>query len=956
MSRIHQIPIRMKTPVKKISAYSLIYALFASCLTMISIGFMAENSYGATLETLRFSRNKVASIFNAQGNAPMQCYEAAGTCGGPRTTQFEQSLPVGGHFKVNRGGTPSFRATFYICDANDSCQSYGNANIYAYKPGEYFLLRFRPANRVVTNRQDLIDRLLVFSLGSADPYQVPIGEMISWTFDSSTNRQGSYFEPPSAASAGVLGTLRSGSTLTGTESYLGIDVEVTRQWKRSDSYRAMNNVGGTDIPGATGQTYTLTDADVGKYIRYSISLRNMHGSVSGVGSDYALVSAAIRLALNPTFSSVVPTLGGFTFNVSNYDPTFTFAATSSAGGVTLGVPVGTNLPVTVTGLTSNQSAQVTITTNKFGFPQGSGNISGVSIESAITPTTGPVGRWIAASIAKQSGTMLIANQGGYLYTSNDNGINWAQRASIQNWSGVTQSDNGQTMFAIVAGGQMYKSIDMGLNWAAVAIARNWRTIACNSDCSVVLAAETEGRLFRSVDFGASWSETESVRNWRSVAVSANGNTMLALPYGGQTYISTNIGATWSTGTGNGNQSQWVSAALSADGSKFFVAPFIGGISYSANRGSTWNSYLTPANTTSISYADDVNRLLQCGNDGAIATSSTMGASVTRLNANQIPWSSCDISSNGNVLIATSTTGLIYVSTDGGGSWTARSLDSGNVKRRAIIADEEGKQLYAAVYGGKLETSLNSGSTWTVALDLVQNWAGLCASNSFGKIYAVAYQGFIYKSMNGGVTWEKVELKKLPWISVACSSDGSTVVAVAKGGQIYNSTDSGVTWVPREQKRKWVGVALSSSGNKAAAVVEGGYIYTSDDSGASWTQRGSARNWSAIASSSNGNKLVATVAQGKLYISSNGGLSWTANDSNRNWVNVVSSASGNKLIAVVGTGRIYTSSNSGSTWTAREAARNWRALFIAGNGNRAFTADYGKKLYSSTDSGETWTAL
>ncbi|MFM8622591.1 MAG: WD40/YVTN/BNR-like repeat-containing protein [Holophagaceae bacterium] len=941
---------------QKFSATSLIYALVASCLALVPIIVSAESSSAATLETIRFPRNKVASIYINARQEPMSCYQSSGTCGGTKTSQNEYSLPAGGHFKVFAYPNPNYRAGLSVCNSSDSCQNYGDGNIYAYKANEYFLLRFRAPAPL--GGAPGPDHLLVFSLGSADPYLLSNGSSISWTFNSSNGREGAYNAAPSSASAAISGQVQAGSTLTGIDTYTGVDVEITRQWKRSDYYRPLSNVGGANIPGATGSTYTLTEADVGKYIRYSIQLRNMQGSASafGVGSDYALVAAAPRLALNSTFGATTSTYGGLTVNVTNYDATFTYGATVTGGSVSVGVASGTNLPLTVTGLSSAQNVQVTVTTTKSGFPNGTGTVAGVSLESAITSTTGPIGRWVASSIAKQSKTLLVANQGGYLYTSTDNGLNWVQRASIQNWSTVAQSDNGTTMIAAVAGSYMYKSIDSGATWNVVAPERNWRSVACSSDCSVILGAEANGKLYRSIDSGGTWLQMESTRNWRSVSISANGNTMLALPHDGQPYISVNRGINWSTGSTNFVNPNWTSAAVSADGSKIFAAPFMGWIAYSENSGSTWSQYMVPISTTAIGHAGTVNKLMHCGNDGVVTLGSGVGISVESVAANPTPWVSCSISADGNVLLATSTTGLLSTSTNGGTNWTVRSINSGNVKRRAIVATESGNEIYSAVYGGKIEYSSNGGVTWSTAFDLTGNWIGICASTSLNKIYAVAYQGFIYQSMDSGATWNKVEFRNLSWVGIACSADGSTAVAVAKGGNIYNTTDSGTNWTPRDEKRKWVGVALSSNGTKAAVVVEGGFVYTSSNSGDNWTQRGSSRNWSAIASSGNGNKLVATVAKGKIYVSSNSGESWSAKESNRNWLNVVSSTSGNKLIAVVGTGRIYTSSDSGSAWKAQESARNWRGLFVAGNGNRAFAADFGRKLYSSTDSGETWTAL
>ena len=371
--------------MRKFSATVVIQALFAACLSFIPVLILSESASAATLETLRFPRNKVASIYDAQGRDPLDCYKSSGTCGGPRTASYELTLPAGGYFKVNAYPNPTYRVGYYICNANDSCDSYDSANIYAYKPGEYFLLRVKPRESRIK------DYLLVFSLGSANPYLVPIGTTISWTFDSAIAGQGTYFNSPSSASARITGTLRAGSTLTGSESYVGVDVEITRQWKRSDYYRPLSNVGGDNISGANGNTYTLTNADVGKYIRYNVQLRNMQGreSVFGVSSDYALVLPALQAALTPEFGTYTRTADGFTVAITNYNTSYTWAGTATNGGSVAFSGTNGNGLATITGVPPNTASTVTITTTRTDYNSGTATTtSTTSLNSALTPTFG----------------------------------------------------------------------------------------------------------------------------------------------------------------------------------------------------------------------------------------------------------------------------------------------------------------------------------------------------------------------------------------------------------------------------------------------------------------------------------------------------------------------------------------------------------------------------------------
>jgi titin len=89
-------------------------------------------------------------------------------------------------------------------------------------------------------------------------------------------------------------------------------------------------------------------------------------------------SAAIGTALTPTFAQSTSTADGFTAQVTNYNASFTWNASSSAGGAEISE---TGL-VTVTGLTSEQSATVTISTTRVGFASGAGDVSGSAATGA----------------------------------------------------------------------------------------------------------------------------------------------------------------------------------------------------------------------------------------------------------------------------------------------------------------------------------------------------------------------------------------------------------------------------------------------------------------------------------------------------------------------------------------------------------------------------------------------
>jgi hypothetical protein len=79
--------------------------------------------------------------------------------------------------------------------------------------------------------------------------------------------------------------------------------------------------------------------------------------------------------LTPAFDTPVPTSNGFTVQVTNYDAAFDWSVGTTAGTVSINE---TGL-ITVTGLSSGQSATVTVGTSRLGYPNGSATVEGVAL-------------------------------------------------------------------------------------------------------------------------------------------------------------------------------------------------------------------------------------------------------------------------------------------------------------------------------------------------------------------------------------------------------------------------------------------------------------------------------------------------------------------------------------------------------------------------------------------------
>jgi photosystem II stability/assembly factor-like uncharacterized protein len=171
---------------------------------------------------------------------------------------------------------------------------------------------------------------------------------------------------------------------------------------------------------------------------------------------------------------------------------------------------------------------------------------------------------------------------------------------------------------------------------------------------------------------------------------------------------------------------------------------------------------------------------------------------------------------------------------------------------SVAGSADGSKLVAAVNGGGIYTSTNSGATWTLTSALGWPRWTCVASSADGTILAAVSgeaQGNVYISTNSGASWNNrnegmvfpsLPMFDSPYGSAVCLSADGTKLVVAENiydwvidnfdyGLIYTSTNSGTTWnagYESEPSDYWSSVACSADGTKSVAAVYGGRIYTS----------------------------------------------------------------------------------------------------------------------------------
>ena len=151
----------------------------------------------------------------------------------------------------------------------------------------------------------------------------------------------------------------------------------------------------------SGSTYPVTVTGLAAGTSATVTITTTRTNYNSGTADRA-GTANTGAAYTPIISAATSTADGFTGQITNYSSSFNWFIATSAGSVSFtGSP---NIPnatynFTVTGLSSGESATVTVTTTRTNYANGSATRTGSAI-AQVTPTVST----ISASTTGRSGT------------------------------------------------------------------------------------------------------------------------------------------------------------------------------------------------------------------------------------------------------------------------------------------------------------------------------------------------------------------------------------------------------------------------------------------------------------------------------------------------------------------------------------------------------------------------
>ncbi len=459
-------------------------------------------------------------------------------------------------------------------------------------------------------------------------------------------------------------------------------------------------------------------------------------------------------------------------------------------------------------------------------------------------------------------------------TWNTTGLDW----SVTNFrvirAMIMDPDDSDVLMVASSVG-IYRTIDAGVNWTQE-ISGNFYDIELNPLASTdIFYACTSNKLYKSSNNGDSWTEKQTI--------SGSNRLALATTADDDTYVY----ALSSLSGNNGFNGLFRSTDSGESYTEQSDTPNLLGWNFNGgdSGGQGWYDLCIAADPTDkdVIYTGGVNtwKSTDGGVNWSINTMWYGGTSAPEVHADKhaMEWQDDNTLWQGN-------DGGIYVTSDGGSTWTDKTADMVISQMYRIAVSQTDTKVIAGLQdnGTKLK---GTGSTWT---DEIGGDGMDCAikPTDSNVMYGSLYYGDIRRSTNGGGSWTDIQnnISGNPsgaWVTpfILDPSNPSTIIAGFK--DVYKSTNQGNSWTT-------IGSGLTSNNLSYVAIApsNSNYIYVGRGNQL-WRTTDGGTNWSTLSGPGNNtNKLVVNpsdpdhiyatrsnyTAGQKVYESLDGGSSWT----------------------------------------------------------------------------------
>lgn len=340
----------------------------------------------------------------------------------------------------------------------------------------------------------------------------------------------------------------------------------------------------------------------------------------------------------------------------------------------------------------------------------------------------------------------------------------------------------------------------------------------------VFAGDFKGDIYRSQDRGSTWQQM-NYNGLRAQTITVDSTGRLYVAGNSSLYKSDDQGLTF---TKVKDFDIWIGKIIIDDNGDMYLLGMDGAYYLSRDGGNSWNKVNVPVSASGIELQD-----LYIDNSDSSKTMylSTWGDGLFKSDDGGTNWQSMNspqrynytlIKSQGGKLVLGTIYGL-YVSSDSGATWQAKTNKSGTVQQSKIIdfAIKADGTIYGSSYGchgpgNGVFVSLDDAETWTEANDgLTENSIRILEVGPQQHVYAaVGYSDITY---GGGIF--KTETQKLHDYTIQAMQAPAAVDLVFP----YNgATDMGVnpklTWYRSEQAQTYR-VQISESSDFSSTVLD-----------------------------------------------------------------------------------------------------------------------------------------
>jgi photosystem II stability/assembly factor-like uncharacterized protein len=176
-------------------------------------------------------------------------------------------------------------------------------------------------------------------------------------------------------------------------------------------------------------------------------------------------------------------------------------------------------------------------------------------------------------------------------------------------------------------------------------------------------------------------------------------------------------------------------------------------------------------------------------------------------------------------------GLILVTSDGGKTWSQRTVGTHEHLTCIYVAD---KRVWIAGYGGIVVYSRDGGATWHVVRTFSSTFIESLYFIDHNRGWAVGWAGLLLRTNDGGQTWQQVKIPGV-WETLSCvyfqgERDGW---AVGMSGIILRTHDGGASWQrQRSPLLSWF-TSLTFAPDGTAWIAAEYNLLRSEDGGNSW---------------------------------------------------------------------------------------------------------------------------